>query len=395
MSAVSGQFCLDMTGSCLIRQNDVPATSHIRHNVLRLPYCKQAESLPSHQGGKTVMHRFAGGLYGFRSRLIHWARFHGGVEVGGVEHVPVLYQEALDGLAVRPGGRYIDCTAGSGGHAAGILERSAPDGRLLALDTDPEAVIRTRKRLEPFGSRARIVQANYRDLETTAVREGWNTADGILLDLGVSSVQLGTGRRGFSFQEDGPLDMRMDPGTGATAADLVRNLPERELADIFRRYGEEPAAGKVAAAIARARVQAPITTTGQLAALTESVKGRRGRTHPATTVFQALRIAVNGELESVQAVLPQALALLRPSGRLAVIAFHSLEDRIVKRFMHDQARVCRCPATQPVCTCDRRPALRLIDRHAVQASPSETAANRRSRGARLRVAERLCYPVQG
>jgi len=315
--------------------------------------------------------------------------------VSSVEHVPVLYQETLDGLAVRPGGRYIDCTAGSGGHAAGILERSAPDGVLLALDTDPEAVSRTTRRLEPFGARATIVQANYRNLETTAAREGWSAADGILLDLGVSSVQLGTGRRGFSFQEDGPLDMRMNPDIGATAADLVRDLPERDLVDIFRRYGEETAAGKVAGAIVRARAQAPITTTEQLAELTESVKGRRGRVHPATTVFQALRIAVNGELESIEAVLPQALGLLRPGGRLAVIAFHSLEDRIVKRFMHEEARVCRCPATQPVCTCDRQPALRLVVRHAVQASPAETAANRRSRGARLRMAERLCYPVQG
>jgi 16S rRNA (cytosine1402-N4)-methyltransferase len=206
---------------------------------------------------------------------------------------------------------------------------------------------------------------------------------------------LGTGRRGFSFQEDGPLDMRMEPNTGATAADLVRNLPERELADIFRRFGEEPAAGKVAAVIVRVRGQSPITTTGQLAELAARAKGRRGRIHPATTVFQALRIAVNGELASIQAVLPQALSLLRPGGRLAVIAFHSLEDRIVKRFMQEEARLCRCPATQPVCTCDRRPALRLVTRHAIQASPAETAANRRSRGARLRVAERLCYPVQG
>jgi 16S rRNA (cytosine1402-N4)-methyltransferase len=395
MIAVNGRNNLDMSGAGSFYLGAGSATDRLSGDVVRRLSERWAAAFPDYRCGKRVMHRFAGGLYGFRSRLIHWARFHGGVEVGEVEHVPVLYQEVLGGLAVRPGGSYIDCTAGSGGHAAGILERSAPNGMLLALDTDPEAVIRTRKRLERFGSRAKVVQANYRDLEITAVREGWDAADGILLDLGVSSVQLGTRRRGFSFQEDGPLDMRMNPDTGATAADLVRNLPERELADIFRRYGEEPAAGKVAAAIARARVQSPITTTGQLAALTESVKGRRGRTHPATTVFQALRIAVNGELESVQAVLPQALALLRPGGRLAVIAFHSLEDRIVKRFMHDEARVCRCPSTQPVCTCDRRPALRLVNRHAVQASPAEAEANRRSRGARLRVAERLCYPVQG
>ncbi|HEY8283720.1 MAG TPA: 16S rRNA (cytosine(1402)-N(4))-methyltransferase RsmH [Chloroflexota bacterium] len=311
-----------------------------------------------------------------------------------VEHVPVLYQETLTALAIRPGGHYIDCTAGSGGHAAGILERSAPNGTVLALDTDPEAVIRTAARLAPFGDRARVVQANFRDLETTAAREGRDTVDGILFDLGVSSVQLGTGRRGFSFQEDGPLDMRMDPGHGRSAADPVRDLSERGLADIFRRYGEEPAAAKVAAAIARARAQAPIITTGQLAELVARVKGRRDRIHPATMIFQALRIAVNGELESIETGLPRAVNLLRPGGRLAVIAFHSLEDRIVKRFLHEEARVCRCPSTQPICTCDRQPALRLIGRHAIQADLAEVRANPRARGARLRVAERLCYPVR-
>lgn len=315
--------------------------------------------------------------------------------MSGIEHVPVLYRETLDGLAVRPGGCYIDCTAGSGGHAAGILERSAPDGMLLALDTDPEAVARVKQRLAPFGARARVVQANFRDLEPTAAREGWPAGDGILFDLGVSSVQLGMSRRGFSFQEDGPLDMRMDPDRGPTAADLVRDLGERELADIFRRYGEEPAAARVAAAIVRTRRQAPITTTGQLAELVTQVKGRRSKLHPATTIFQALRIAVNEELESIAAVLPRALGLLRPGGRLAVIAFHSLEDRIVKRFLHEEARECRCPATQPICTCDRQPALRLIGRHAIQAGAAETRLNPRARGARLRVAERLCYPVRG
>ncbi|HVC82193.1 MAG TPA: 16S rRNA (cytosine(1402)-N(4))-methyltransferase RsmH [Chloroflexota bacterium] len=315
--------------------------------------------------------------------------------MNGVEHVPVLYQETLEALSIRPGGRYIDCTAGSGGHAAGILERSTPDGTVLALDTDPEAVSRTAARLASFGDRARVVQANFRDLEAIAVREGRGGVDGILFDLGVSSVQLATGRRGFSFQEDGPLDMRMDPSRGRSAADLVRDLSERGLADLFRRYGEDPAAAKVAAAIARARTQAPITTTGQLAELIARVKGRRDRIHPATMVFQALRIAVNGELESVEAALPRAVSLLRPGGRLAVIAFHSLEDRIVKRFLHEEARICRCPASQPICTCDRQPALRLVGRHAIQAGPAELHANPRARSARLRVAERLCYPVRG
>ncbi len=306
-----------------------------------------------------------------------------------VEHVPVLYRETLEGLAIRPGGQYIDCTAGSGGHANGILEGSAPDGRLLALDTDPEAIERVRIRLQGFESRVKLIQANFRDLEATARREGMQEVDGILFDLGASSVQLGTARRGFSFQDDGPLDMRLDPTGGVTAADLVQQLEEGELADILRRFGEEPMAGRIAAAIARERARSPLATTAQLANLVARVKGRRGRIHPATMVFQALRIAVNGELESIALALPQAVCLLRPGGRLAVIAFHSLEDRIVKRFLHEEAKECRCPPDQPVCTCERRPTVRLISRHAVMAGPGELQANPRARSARLRVAERL------
>lgn len=306
-----------------------------------------------------------------------------------VGHVPVLYRETLDGLALRPGGRYIDCTAGGGGHAEGILQLSAPDGVLLGLDTDPEAIERTRLRLAPFGDRARLVQANFRDLAAVAGRQGWGAVDGILFDLGVSSVQLQTPVRGFSFQDDGPLDMRMDPSRGDTAADLVNGLPETALVELLRRYGEEPLAGRVAAAIVRDRMRTPFTTTAQLADMVARVKGRRGRIHPATMVFQALRIAVNGELESIEQALPQALGLLRTGGRLAVIAFHSLEDRIVKRYLHEEARICRCPPAQPVCTCDRRPAVRLIARHAVLPGLDEVRVNPRARSARLRVAERL------
>jgi len=294
-----------------------------------------------------------------------------------VEHVPVLYGEVLAGLDVRAGGRYIDCTAGSGGHAAGILEASAPDGALLALDTDPEAIRRTRDALGSGGVRLQLVQANFRDLAVVARREGWSVVDGILFDLGVSSPQIATPERGFSFQEDGPLDMRMDPRGPRTAADLVNTLPDSELSAIFRQYGEEPQAGRIAAAIVRYRVQAPIRTTAQMAALVAGVKGGRGRIHPATTVFQALRIAVNDELASLAAALPQAVGLLRPGGSL-----------------HDEAKECRCPPQQPVCTCDRQPPLRLLGRHAVQASEAETGRNPRARSARLRVAERLCYPTE-
>jgi 16S rRNA (cytosine1402-N4)-methyltransferase len=309
--------------------------------------------------------------------------------VAGIEHVPVLLRETLDGLALQPGGRYIDGTAGSGGHAAGILELTAPDGTLLALDTDPEAVGRVQRRLLPFGARARVVQANFRDLEMVASREGWVNVDGVVLDLGVSSVQLGTPERGFSFQDNGPLDMRMDPGSGATASDMINTLPEAQLADLLRTYGEESQATRIAATIVRERARQPFTTTRQLADLIARIKGRRGRIHPATTVFQALRLAVNGELESIEMVLPQAIRLLRPGGRLAVIAFHSLEDRIVKRFMHEEAKECRCPPEQPVCTCSQRPALRLLDRHAIMPSEEEVRRNPRARSARLRLAARL------
>jgi 16S rRNA (cytosine1402-N4)-methyltransferase len=307
----------------------------------------------------------------------------------GREHVPVLWQETLDGLALQPGGRYIDGTAGSGGHAAGILEQTAPDGILLALDTDPEAIVRVQRRLLPFGARARVVQANFRDLEMVATREGWLNIDGILLDLGVSSVQLGTPGRGFSFQDEGPLDMRMDPGRGVTAADLVNTLPQAQLTDLLRTYGEEAQAARIGATIVLERARQPFTTTKQLADLVARVKGRRGRIHPATTVFQALRLAVNAEIENIEMVLPQAVRLLRPGGRLAVISFHSLEDRMVKRFMHEEAKECRCPPAQPVCTCSRQPTLRLLDRHAIVPSEEEVRRNPRARSARLRLAVRL------
>jgi 16S rRNA (cytosine1402-N4)-methyltransferase len=309
--------------------------------------------------------------------------------VVAAEHVPVLYRETVEGLAPCAGERYVDCTAGSGGHAAGILEACAPDGALLALDTDPEAIGRTQIRLQPYGARARVVQANFRDLERVVEQAGWEQIDGVLFDLGVSSVQLGVAGRGFSFQLDGPLDMRMDPSRSPSAAELVNSLDETELASIFRQYGEEPLARRIATAIVRERSSRRIETTARLADLIARTKGRRGRIHPATMVFQALRIAVNGELESITLALPQAVRLLRPGGRLAVIAFHSLEDRIVKRYLHEEAKECRCPPRQPICTCNRQPLLQLVNRHAIMAGESEVLGNPRARSARLRIAVRL------
>ncbi len=310
-------------------------------------------------------------------------------------HEPVLYQETLSALAVIPGGSYIDGTVGAGGHASGILERSSPDGRLLGLDQDPTALALARTRLAPFGARALLVHANFATLGEVAAASGFPAVDGVLLDLGVSSMQLDTAERGFSFMADAALDMRMDPsGAGPTAADLVNSLPEGELADILYRYGEEPASRRIARRIVAARQSAPIGTTSRLAAIVLAAMGgrpagSRGRIHPATRTFQALRIAVNRELDVLPIALNAALQVLRPGGRLAVIAFHSLEDRIVKQFIQQEIKGCICPPAFPVCQCGHVPRLRAVSKGAVQATSPETERNPRARSARLRVAERL------
>jgi len=305
-------------------------------------------------------------------------------------HVSVLYEEVLEGLAVQPGGRYVDGTLGAGGHTEGILERSGPDGQVLGLDADPDAIKRAGGRLDRFSDRAILVQSNFRHLADVARKHGWTTVDGIVLDLGLSSPQLASAHRGFSFATAGPLDMRFDPtGPTATAADIVNTASQEELSRIFFEYGEERAARRIARRIVEARARAPITTTIQLAELVRRAKGFSGRIDPATQVFQALRIGVNDELGSLREILPQATALLRPGGRLAIIAFHSLEDRMVKQYFRQEARSCVCPPTQPTCTCAHQPVLRLITRGALQAGPAEVSANRRARSARLRVAERL------
>ncbi len=302
-------------------------------------------------------------------------------------HTPVLFQFVIEALRPRSGGYYVDATVGAGGHAAGILEASAPDGRLLGLDVDPQALALARERLAPFGERAILRRASYTTLQEQLRALGWPAVDGILLDLGVSSMQLDTPERGFSFRYDAPLDMRFDPEQPLTAADLVNSLPEGELADLLWRYGEERRARRVARAIVAHR---PITTTRQLAEIVARVtsSGRRGM-HPATRTFQALRIAVNRELERVEQVLPQAVAALRPGGRLVVIAFHSLEDRIVKQFMRRESRDCLCPPEQPVCTCGHRATLRIVPPFPRLADEEEARRNPRARSARVRVAEKL------
>lgn len=308
-------------------------------------------------------------------------------------HVPVLYHEVLNGLRPRPEGRYIDGTLGAGGHAAGILAAAVPNGQLLGLDLDPVALGVAAERLKEFGDRVKLNQASYRTMAEQAARLGWAAVDGILLDLGLSSLQMDTAERGFAFRTDGPLDMRFSPANPLTAADLVNGAPESELADLIFEYGEERAARRIARAIVAAR---PINGTRQLADLVATVVGgerggKRGDPHrdPATRTFQALRIAVNGELDTVAAALPIALGLLKPGGRLAVISFHSLEDRRVKTFFHREARDCICPPEQLVCICGHQATVKEISRKPISPGADEVQANPRSRSAKLRVVERL------
>ena len=315
-----------------------------------------------------------------------------------LSHIPVLYQEVLAGLQMKPGGHYIDATVGGGGHARGILMASAPAGELLGIDADPMAVATAREQLAEFGKRAVLVQGSFADLEEIALGHGFCPVDGIFLDLGLSSMQLEATGRGFSFQLDGPLDMRFDPLTVrrqasgrrpsqiTTAADLVNTLAVKELADILFQYGEEPQARRIARAIV---VERPINTTGELAALVERTVGRRRKIHPATRTFQALRIAVNNELECLAEALPQALRLLMPSGRLAIISFHSLEDRLVKQFFRNEARDCLCPSEVLICICGHQAALGIVTKKPIKPSADEVTANPRSRSAKLRIAYRL------
>lgn len=302
-----------------------------------------------------------------------------------VAHQPVLYHEIIHTLRPKSGGRYLDATVGAGGHAAGILQASEPEGQLLGLDVDPQALCLARERLASFGERVHLRQASYTNLLLEMRKLGWETVDGILFDLGASSLQFDTAERGFSFQREGPLDMRFDPRNPLTAAQIVNEWPEEELARLIFRYGEEPAARRIARAIVRAR---PLTTTRQLAAVIERVHPRRGAHHPATQTFQALRIAVNAELEALEKALPLAVQALAPGGRLAVVSFHSLEDRLVKEFFRRESQDCLCPPRQVVCTCGHRATLTLITRKPVTPTNDEITANPRARSAKLRVAEK-------
>lgn len=313
------------------------------------------------------------------------------MEVG---HIPVLAEEVMSMLVPAPGSLQIDATLGGGGHTERILEATDPDGRLLGLDADGAAVARVAGRLQPrFGDRLVLRQANFRELATVARDEGFDAVDGTFFDLGLSSYQLADVERGFGFRAGGPLDMRFDTRRGVPASDLLATLDPDELTALFRRYGEEPRAGRIARAIVDARKTEPIATAEALAALVERVSPpnprQPRRTHPATRVFQALRIAVNEELDALQEALAAAVDVLRPGGRLVVLSYHSLEDRIVKRFIAAERRGCVCPPELPVCVCGRHPRLRVLTSKPVSPGASEVEANPRARSARLRAAERL------
>ena len=298
--------------------------------------------------------------------------------------------KVVESLAPRAGGRYVDATLGLGGHAEALLE-AQPACELLGLDRDGEALAASRTRLARFGAGVRLQQAEMRDLATVLEGVSWaDGVDGILLDLGVSSLHLDSAERGFSFRYDAPLDMRMDRSSGETAAELVARLDERELADTIFHYGEEPASRRIAKAIVTMRESAPLTTTSALraAVLSAGVRGKPGH-DPATRTFQALRIAVNAELEQLEVVLADGWRLLRPGGRMAVLTYHSLEDRIVKNAFRAWAARCVCPPTKPICDCGWTPKVRLLSSRLKRASDAEVARNPRARSAGLRAVERL------
>jgi len=303
-------------------------------------------------------------------------------------HVSVLLDEALQYLAVQPGGRYVDCTLGAGGHSRAIMHASAPGGLLLGIDADPHAIEFARDTLSEYAESVRLVNANFRDLKTIAVNQNFVPVHGVLFDLGISSMQLAQAERGFSFQSEAPLDMRFSATQTVTAADIVNDYDENDLANVIWEYGEDRFSRRIARAIVQAR---PLSTTTQLANVVSRAQpgAMHSRIHPATRTFQALRIAVNDELSSLTSALEQARDILGAGGRLVTISFHSLEDRIVKQFMQRESRDCTCPPEQPTCTCGHVATLRILTKRPVSPGAEEQARNPRSRSARLRAAERI------
>jgi 16S rRNA (cytosine1402-N4)-methyltransferase len=306
-------------------------------------------------------------------------------------HIPVLLRESLATLLVQPGGRYIDCTLGAGGHAQAILEHSSPGGQLLGIDADPEAIRVAGERLKPFGNSVLLVNDNFGNLRDICVKHDFFPVHGILFDLGLSSPQLEEGR-GFSFQYEAPLDMRFSPTQRVTAADIVNTYSETEIAHIIRTYGEEINSRQIARKIVQKR---PIRSTIELAkVIEEAVGGRHGKIHPATRSFQAIRIVVNQEMENLESALNQAVSLLGFGGRLVVISYHSLEDRVVKHFLQKESRDCICPPEVPKCICGHKANLKIITRRIMTPAFAEIEMNPRSRSAKLRGAERIITPTE-
>jgi len=304
-----------------------------------------------------------------------------------MQHVPVLFQEVLKILNPSPGGIYVDGTVGAGGHSRGILERSSPDGKLVGFDRDPAALALAKENLAEFGDRVRLIHSSYHEVVPHLNNLNWGSVDGILIDLGLSSMQLDSAERGFSFRFDAPLDMRFDPGQPFSAFDLVNESTREELADIIFKYGEEKFSRKIANAIIANR---PLATTQELAELIKSVAPHtKSKIHPATRTFQALRIVVNNELEALEKFLPEALELLKPGGRLAVIAFHSLEDRIVKGYFRQESKDCICPPEVPICVCGHKARIKELSRRPIRPEDEESEANPRARSAKLRAAEKI------
>jgi 16S rRNA (cytosine1402-N4)-methyltransferase len=309
-------------------------------------------------------------------------------------HLPVMVEEVMTALSPSPGSFHIDGTVGGGGHTLRILEAASPDGRVLGLDADPKALERTRHRLAGYGDRLTLRHSNFGSIRDVARATGFGAVDGILLDLGLSSYQLAERDRGFSFRAEGPLDMRFDTSTGVPASELIATLDEDALVHLLRTYGEEPHARRIARAVVRERAVGPIATADRLAAVVATAvpgprPGARRSIHPATRTFQALRIAVNEELEVLPRALEGALDVLRPGGVLVVISYHSLEDRIVKRFAAAERRGCTCPPIVPVCVCGRSPRVASVGTQPQVPTPAEVAANPRARSARLRAVRRL------
>lgn len=317
---------------------------------------------------------------------------HGTHEAGpGPMHEPVLVREIVELLRCQPGRTYVDATLGPGGHAEAILRACAPDGRVIGIDLDPDAIERASRRLTSAGGRFTSVRSDFRRIRDILSERRTGPVDGVLADLGLSSVQMLTAERGFGFSSSGPLDMRYDRSRGMSAARLLEEIDEKGLRRLLLEFGEEKSAARIARAIVRRRESAPIRTTDELAAIVAAAVPKRGpaRIHPATKTFQAIRIAVNGELEGLDEFVDMAVLSLRRGGRLAVISFHSLEDRIVKHAMRALASRCTCPPGMPICGCGRENIVRLVTTRPIVPSVSERAMNPRSRSAKLRVVERL------